>query len=608
MIKKYFIFLICILGYFVCVNSQIRYQDDLRGNIITTYQKYITYPLSSCWKNGNKPALNQLIKNDDPYLYNPSNLEILSPGSTVNNKCFNYFEMYSMKDQYNINDTTVDLNVKIYSLENDNITNKKAVIYLSGAQGFFDMPILGSGLRYWDKIYNNQIDEVTLKKQDEEICQYLAQKGFVVFAMDMRKGWDVKGISNMNATPELRTYWFHKYCDCEGDCDSYSVIEANYRNLQDLIAVYGYILSNKEVFNVASNGISLMGSSSGSQFAMMAGFALDNYPYLKTPTSNNSSNQITLLEKFGSPFKFFFHDSTAFKIDRIIALSCAISDTNWIELSDSVNFVDNKKFPVYIMQSTEDNVYFNCSGQMRNIRFKNVLDDKFFFYGGGNVHDRIMNLGNTESHLTTQLGMKHGGLFNYHEFHCYNPVISNKCFEAQDIYSEMRDKVATMLYYPIKKTNDYIHVVLAAHKQDEVVAGGICNLCDFRVLSKPDSLGQYYLSSCNYNIGDLFGIEYYLNTDITTDIPISFENEDKMRVFPNLFKQEIDIYWQGIEQNINVKIVIFDLMGKIVFQSSTQTNEVQKKIDLSTLGSGIYIITVFTENGILLGNEKIVKQ
>jgi hypothetical protein len=32
-----------------------------------------------------------------------------------------------------------------------------------------------------------------------------------------------------------------------------------------------------------------------------------------------------------------------------------------------------------------------------------------------------MNLGGTQSHLITQMAMKHGGLFGFHQFHCYNP-------------------------------------------------------------------------------------------------------------------------------------------------------------------------------------------
>lgn len=182
-------FILAIQCFFVqnFAFGQVRYIDDLDGNIITKYQTYITYPLSACWKNGNKPKVSELMRNDDPNLYNPSDIQILRPGSSLNNKCFNYFEMYSMKETYNINDTTVDLSIKIYELENDLETNRKAVIYISGAQGFFDLPTLGGGLRYWDEVYNNPNDLIQIKKQDEEICRYLAQKGYLVVAMDMQK-------------------------------------------------------------------------------------------------------------------------------------------------------------------------------------------------------------------------------------------------------------------------------------------------------------------------------------------------------------------------------------------------------------------------------------
>lgn len=600
--------LILIINFSILIHifGQIRYEDDLPGNVISHYQTYITYPLSTCWKNGNKPKVNELMKNNDPYLYNPSNIPILTPGSSPNNKCFNYFEMYSIKDTYNINDTTVDLGVKIFELENDTLSNRKVIIYLSAAQGFFDMPILGGGLRYWDKINDNPNDITAIKKQDEAICQYLAQKGYLVLAIDMRKGWDIKGITNMNATPELLTYWYHNYCECEGSCDSYSLLESNYRNIQDLLAAYGFLLNNKLSLRINPNGISMLGSSSGSYFAMLAGFALDDYPYLKVPKSNNSTTNITLFEKFGSPFRYFNNDSTLFKIEKIIGLSSAIADTNWIELSDSINFVNNEKFPIYIMQSTNDNVFINCGGQMRKAKYNNILDEKLYFFGGGAVHDRIMHLGGTKSHLVTQMAMKHGGLFNYHQFHCYNPIISNKCFESQNIYDEMKDKVATMLYFPIKRPDDYIHVVLGAHKQDDLIAGDKCNLCDLTILAKPDSLGDYYLSSCNYDIGLLFNDDYY--TNIVTDIESpSFNSTEQLKIYPNLSSTFTNIELDNDWNNKTTIIIFYDLLGKPVLEH--KTNGFEKKIvfDISTITKGIYTVIIKNENNQNLAHGKFIK-
>jgi hypothetical protein len=424
--------------------------------------------------------------------------------------------------------------------------------------------------------------------------------------MDMRKGWDIKGITNMNSTPELLTYWYHNYCDCEGSCDSYSILESNYRNLQDLLAVYGFLLNNKTALNVNTKGISLMGSSSGSYFAMLAGFGIDDYPFLEVPISNNSNSKITLFEKFGSPFRYFKNDSTLFKIEKIIDLSCAISDTNWIELSDSINFVDNKKFPIFIMQSTNDNVYVNCGGQMRNAKYNNILDEKFYFFGGGTVHDRIMNLEGTTSHLVTQMAMKHGGLFNYHQFHCYNPIISNKCFESQNIYDEMKDKVATMLYFPIKRPDDYIHVVLGAHKQDDLIAGDKCNLCDLTILAKPDSLGDYYLSSCNYDLGALFFDVYY--TNIITDIENpSLNITEQLKIYPNLSSTIVNLEISDDWIGKNSYLILYDLLGKPILKQDIISSEKNHQLDISNLGNGIYLIALFDERNNNISIKKIIK-
>lgn len=601
-------FILAIQCFFVqnFAFGQVRYIDDLDGRIITNYQTYITYPLSACWKNGNKPKVGELMRNDNPELYNPSDIQILRPGSSLNNKCFNYFEMYSMKETYNINDTTVDLSIKIYELENDLETNRKAVIYISGAQGFFDLPTLGGGLRYWDEVYNNPNDLIQIKKQDEEICRYLAQKGYLVVAMDMRKGWDIKGITNMNATQELLAYWFHNYCDCEGSCDSYSILESNYRNLQDLLAVYGYLLNNKSTLKINTNGISFMGNSSGSYFGLLAGFGIDDYPLLEVPKSNNSPSKISLFEKFGSPFRYFNNDSTLYKVEKIMGLSSAISDTNWIELSDSVYFVNNKKFPVYIMQATNDNVYVNCGGQMRNAKYNNILDEKLYFFGGGTVHDRIMNLGGTQSHLITQMAMKHGGLFGFHQFHCYNPNFSNVCFESQSIFKEMKDKVATMLYYPVKKPDDYIHVVLGAHKQDDLIAADKCNLCDLTLISKPDSLGDYYLSSCNYNIGALFSDDYY--TNIVTDVENPFvKSNNQLKIYPNLSATFVNIELNGEWINENAYIILYDLLGKPISKYDINNWEKNIRLNITNITKGIYLVALFDERNQSIAQGKIIK-
>ena len=289
-----------------------------------------------------------------------------------------------------------------------------------------------------------------------------------------------------------------------------------------------------------------------------------------------------------------------------MGLSSAISDTNWIELSDSVYFVNNKKFPVYIMQATNDNVYVNCGGQMRNAKYNNILDEKLYFFGGGTVHDRIMNLGGTQSHLITQMAMKHGGLFGFHQFHCYNPNFSNVCFESQSIFKEMKDKVATMLYYPVKKPDDYIHVVLGAHKQDDLIAADKCNLCDLTLLSKPDSLGDYYLSSCNYNIGALFSDDYY--TNIVTDVENPFvKSNNQLKIYPNLSATFVNIELNGEWINENAYIILYDLLGKPISKYDINNWEKNIQLNITNITKGIYLVALFDERNQSIAQGKIIK-
>ncbi|MBX7224953.1 MAG: T9SS type A sorting domain-containing protein [Chitinophagales bacterium] len=610
-ILGYVIFTVLLLPC-MWVQGQIRYVDDLSGNIITEYRPYVTYPLSTCWKNGNKPKPNQLIKFDDPYRYNPSDIPGIVPGSSIRNKCFNFYEMYSMKDGYSDQDSTVNVNMKIYSLDNDAEVCKNVVIYLSGAQGFFDQPVLGGGLRYWDRIYNTANDEITIKKQDESICRYLAQKGYLVVALDMRKGWDVKGITNMNGTPELRAYWFHEYCECEGECDKYSVLEANYRNIQDIIAAYGYLLNNRVALNINPNGISLCGNSSGSGFAMLAGFAVDDLPNVSVSEgTDGTGNMTTLQEKHGSLFRYANMDSTQLKWDKLFLLSAGILQLNWIELSDTQYFVGNKKFPIHIMQATEDNVYPPCGGQMRNFKYNGELDSSFYYYGGFAIHDHIMNLPGCVSHLVTQKGMRHGGVFNYHNFSCYNPQFSNQCFESQDIYKEMEDKVALMFYYPVKKTNDYIHVALVAHRKDDQIDGDKCNLCDYIMLAKPDSLGEHSLSCCNYDCDVLFGDNYFRDYDLPeekNDWNNLVLSDLLLDVMPQVFSTSVIVKINEAENQGSMALKVYNSFGQNVYTENISSFSTLKTINLSSLSKGVYWITLERDNGFIVRKNHLIKQ
>ena len=53
------------------------------------------------------------------------------------------------------------------------------------------------------------------------------------------------------------------------------------------------------------------------------------------------------------------------------------------------------------------------------------------------------------------------------------------------------------------------------------------------------------------------------------------------------------------ENNTLIKVAIYDIKGKLVFQGN------EKKMNISNLNKGIYFVRVFTNNG--LSNQRIVK-
>lgn len=70
-----------------------------------------------------------------------------------------------------------------------------------------------------------------------------------------------------------------------------------------------------------------------------------------------------------------------------------------------------------------------------------------------------------------------------------------------------------------------------------------------------------------------------------------------IKIFPNPTNSLINIVLA--ENNTLIKVAIYDIKGKLVFQGN------EKKMNISNLNKGIYFVRVFTNNG--LSNQRIVK-
>jgi len=82
-----------------------------------------------------------------------------------------------------------------------------------------------------------------------------------------------------------------------------------------------------------------------------------------------------------------------------------------------------------------------------------------------------------------------------------------------------------------------------------------------------------------------------------TKVP-NVSNDDNIRIYPNPASSIINI-----EASVNVNIRISGVDGKIVLQQ-----ENAKTVDISQLATGIYMIQVSNDKGLVLKNEKLVKK
>ena len=98
---------------------------------------------------------------------------------------------------------------------------------------------------------------------------------------------------------------------------------------------------------------------------------------------------------------------------------------------------------------------------------------------------------------------------------------------------------------------------------------------------------------------DLDGIEKHLGTiQVTSEVEVS--------VFPNPVVDFVDINLNTVYKDLVVEVI--NIEGKTVLIDYIENDKYLVKSDLSTLNPGFYFIKISNNNGLVLLNEKIVKQ
>ena len=77
------------------------------------------------------------------------------------------------------------------------------------------------------------------------------------------------------------------------------------------------------------------------------------------------------------------------------------------------------------------------------------------------------------------------------------------------------------------------------------------------------------------------------------------EVQEGVKVYPNPFRDVVYLEHEGLK-----KVQVYSIEGKLVLQEEIET----KQLNLSGLHSGIYLLRIFDEQGVLRSTEKLIKQ
>ncbi len=97
------------------------------------------------------------------------------------------------------------------------------------------------------------------------------------------------------------------------------------------------------------------------------------------------------------------------------------------------------------------------------------------------------------------------------------------------------------------------------------------------------------------------------------DIPVGEEEEvainESLKIFPNPSSQLIHVVYKSdaVSQNVK-KIAVSDIQGREYFNDVVHTDGygLDKTIDIHSLAPGIYVLSLFTDDGIL--TKKFVRE
>lgn len=124
------------------------------------------------------------------------------------------------------------------------------------------------------------------------------------------------------------------------------------------------------------------------------------------------------------------------------------------------------------------------------------------------------------------------------------------------------------------------------------------------------TVGDYFTETVSNN-SDLILTQGFQQPDgkVSTSIKLPDNTQVILSVFPNPVMSKLNIQYFG-EQNMDIKIEVYDVLGKSVVVRNEQSNagqQMQYAIDLQSLMPGIYIVKISNTQKDLNATFKITK-
>lgn len=463
------------------------------------------------------------------------------------------------------------------------------------------------------------------------LANYFAERGFVVFSMAYRTGWDV-GSSNL--IPPGDTL----YDKCIAGFpfttqgNDFSFVEATYRNVQDLRALHRFILAqNEENFdslnlNIDPNKIFYVGMSTGGIIAITTAFGRNEMANMRNPETN-----FKIKDQFGfgdvDEFGQYQAYKNKIKVAGVMASAGAIYKTDWMDYDG-----DDENIPILLSHGSLDTLVFYDYGPIGRItKYNNNNDPKYFkLYGGRGIYDYAKSKydGNENGppvHLYTYQCTGHGvGLlpfFDKDTNFIFPPSLGTKFVREVLSGETLQNKhtyILNSFYYKESYTKDadtdgddwaceegiYILPADSSIKPADTI---LVNDTSYTVI---DSV--FIDNVWIYTFDTIYGIDtFFVAADtfikpadtfniLYTPRSVTTTNEhfktDALKLFPNPNKGSFQIELkEALEEK--AEIYVYDIIGNLIYRNEMSPGERFRQINMDHLSKGVYILQLHMVSG-----------